>query len=216
MRIVALLTVLVLCPAAAMASPQGDAAEARRYRTCLAKAHSTPSAAYEEALAWQSEGGGAPALHCVAMALLGLRAYADGAEKLEALAYSPDISSPELADAALIQAGEAWLQAGRPADAVRVLDRALQHQPGNVPALINRARALRALGKVQAAGKDLDAVLNVQPHNALALRLRAALRLSTRDLAGAQRDIDAALASEPDNIESLVLRGQIREALRTR
>ncbi len=215
MRMMAFIAALAIAPLAAAASPQGDAEQARHYRTCLAKAHSTPSAAYEEALIWQNEGGGAPALHCVAMALLGLRAYADGAEKLEALAYSPDISSQQLANAALVQAGEAWLQAGRPKDALRTLDQALQHDRGNVPALINHARALRALGKPQAASKDLDVVLKLQPQNLLARRLRAAVRLDSKDLQGAQADIDAALAVEPDNIDVLVLRGQIREAIRT-
>ena len=215
MRFLALLAALILSPAMVAASAQGDAAQAQRYRVCLAKAHSTPSKAYEQALIWQNEGGGAPALHCVAMALLGMRAYADGAEKLEALAYSPDISSAALAKAALIQSGEAWLQAGRPEDALRAFNRALQHDNSNVQALIGHARTLMALGKPQTARGDLDVVLKKQPENVLARRLRAAVRLQMKDFKGAQQDVDAALASEPDNVETLVLRGQIREAMRT-
>jgi len=186
----------------------------QRYRVCLAKAHSTPSAAYEDAIIWKNEGGAGPARHCIAMALLGMGAYAEGAQKLESLAYAPDIGDENLRTQALIQSGEAWLQAHKPREALRVLDRALERNPGNVLAHTKRARALMALEKPIEAHTDLDAAIRAYPKDALALRLRAAVLLYENDLSGAQKDIEAALAVEPDNVEALLVRGQIREAKR--
>ncbi len=188
--------------------------ESQRYRVCLAKAHSTPSAAYEDAIIWKNEGGAGPARHCIAMALLGLGAYAEGAQKLESLAYAPDIGDESLRTQALIQSGEAWLQAHKPREALRVLDRALERDPQNAEAHTKRARALMAMERPIEAHMDLDAAIRAQPQNALALRLRAAVLLFKKDLDGAQKDIEAALALEPENVEALLVRGQIREAKR--
>ena len=208
--IVLLLLGLVLIPTDAYSRVD----ESQRYRICLAKAHSQPSEAYEDAIIWKNEGGAGPARHCLAMALLGLGAYAEGADKLEALAYAPDIGDESLRTQALVQSGEAWLQAHKPKEALRVLDRALERDPSNVPAHTKRARALMAMERPIEAHTDLDAAIRVQPADALALRLRAAVLLYEKDLLGAQKDIEAALAIEPDNVEALLVRGQIREARR--
>ncbi len=212
-RLLALVLLLSGSPFPAM-SANNSPDEGLRYRTCLALAHSTPSKAYEDALIWQNEGGAAPARHCVAMALLGLRDYIHAAEKLEALAYAPDAGDDALRASALGQSGEAWLQANRPEEALRVLSRALDIEINNADFLTNRARALMALDQPVAAHADLDAAIKLHPDNALSLRLRAAVLLFENDLIRAQDDINAALAFEPANVDSLLVRGQIREAMR--
>ncbi|PHS29397.1 MAG: hypothetical protein COA85_00645 [Robiginitomaculum sp.] len=214
MRSIFVIVLLLLGIALTPTNAHSSTDESQRYRTCLAKAHSRPSAAYEDAVIWKNEGGAGPARHCLAMALLGMRAYAEGADKLESLAYAPDIGDEGLRTPALIQSGEAWLQASRPEDALRVLTRALDRDPNNAEAHTKRARALMALEKPIEAHTDLDAAIRAQPDDALALRLRAAVLLYENDLSGAQKDIEAALSTEPNNVEALLVRGQIREAKR--
>lgn len=214
MRSVFVSVFLWLGPMAVVTSAQAPVDESLHYRTCLAKAHSTPSKAYEDALIWQNEGGAAPARHCVAMALLGLRDYANAAEKLEALAYAPDIGDDALRTEALGQSGEAWLQANMPKEALRVLTRALDIEKNNAGLHTNRARALMALEQPGAAHADLDTALDLRPDDALSLRLRAAVLLFENDLQNAKNDIEAALMHDPTSVEALLVRGQIREALR--
>ena len=43
-------------------------------------------AAFEQALNWQDQGGGAPAKHCAAAALVAMKQFKEGATRLEALA----------------------------------------------------------------------------------------------------------------------------------
>jgi tetratricopeptide (TPR) repeat protein len=212
-RVMALLFVFFGSAGFSFGAPD-QPAEAARYNTCLAKAYSSPSVAYEDALIWQNEGGAGPARHCAAMALLGLGDYADAAQKLEDLAYAPDIGSFTLATQVLIQSGEAWLQADKPQDAVRVLSLALKHENDNDGIYTNRARALVALGNTSAAHADLDTALRLNPKNALALRLRAAVLLKEKNLNRARSDIESALRYAPNDVEALLVRGQIREAQR--
>jgi tetratricopeptide (TPR) repeat protein len=195
---------------------EASTSDAQRYKICLSKAYSTPSAAYEDATIWRKEGGAGPARHCLAMALLGLRAYEEAAAQLEALAYAPDIGDEDLRIEVLEQSGEAWLQASKPEDALRVLSRALENDKTNAAVYTNRARAFMALENINAAKADLDTALRLHPDNALALRLRATVLLTQNDLGGAHRDIEAALRKEPANVDALLVRGQVREAQRLR
>lgn len=48
---------------------------AREYAACMAIARSNPRAAHESALAWRKKGGGNAAIHCIAVALLGMGQY---------------------------------------------------------------------------------------------------------------------------------------------
>src|SRR5262249_25716774 len=57
--------------------------EADHYERCMAEARQNPSAAWDEALAWHDTGGGHPAEHCAAVALIGLKQYAEAARRLE-------------------------------------------------------------------------------------------------------------------------------------
>src|SRR3954470_19611369 len=55
------------------------AGEKLRYDNCLALAGLNPAAAFGAATKWAGERGGAPAEHCAAVALVGLKRYADAA-----------------------------------------------------------------------------------------------------------------------------------------
>src|ERR1700761_3909256 len=72
-------------PRAQSALPPAPMPDAQRYERCLDLAHSDPQRAFAEADAWRNLGGGFPAQHCAAVALVGLKKYPEAATQLEAL-----------------------------------------------------------------------------------------------------------------------------------
>src|SRR5450755_4658977 len=60
--------------------------QAQQYNDCMTLARRVPAQAYESAMAWQKQGGGAAAGHCAAVALIGLGNYKPAAQSLEKLA----------------------------------------------------------------------------------------------------------------------------------
>jgi len=78
-----------------LAAPPGPAkpgplraadADAETYAKCMKLAQDDPAAAKKLAQGWQERGGAHPAQHCLAVSLIGLRQYKDGAGRLEKLA----------------------------------------------------------------------------------------------------------------------------------
>ena len=65
--------------------PTEDARQAAVYDGCIRKAQSDPDAAYADAIAWHRLGGGLPARHCAAVALVGRRQFDEAAARLETL-----------------------------------------------------------------------------------------------------------------------------------
>src|SRR5437763_12418672 len=81
------LAVALFCLAAGTAAAQRSASvEAATYEQCMGLARSNPAEGWEKALAWRGDGGGHPAEHCAALALIGLRQYAEAGKRLEKLA----------------------------------------------------------------------------------------------------------------------------------
>ncbi len=195
-------------------APTSVLAQAERYEKCMALVKQQPLAAYEEALAWQSEEGGAPARHCVASAILGLGDLQRGAERLENLGYAPDIKSNDLRVAIFAQAAEAFLQLGDNSRALKAVDAGLNLQPGNTELQLARARALGAEGQTDAALTVLDILLAAKPDNVMALMLRASSLIELKRLDEAGRDIRRARKLDPKNVDVLLVRGQWREAMR--
>ena len=66
-----------------------DIVGSRNYEACIALAMQDPDSAFERALAWRDLGGGAPARHCVAVALYSLGHFGDAAMGREDLAKGP-------------------------------------------------------------------------------------------------------------------------------
>src|ERR687895_1593304 len=66
--------------------PAGVSPEGARYERCLEQAVKSPGDAFEEALAWQSQGGAEAARHCAAVALLYNSQPEAAASRLEQLA----------------------------------------------------------------------------------------------------------------------------------
>jgi tetratricopeptide (TPR) repeat protein len=189
---------------------QFDIAREQKYQDCMAQAQRVPDDGYEAALAWEGQGGGDPARHCAAVALIGLGKYREAAAQLESLGAALAEQQPQLAAQAFAQAGQAWSMAG---DTKRALDDAaagLKLAPEDVDLLLDRAIAYATLGDFASAITDLDKAQTLAPTRADILVYRASARRLTNDLAKARTDADAALALDPKNAEALLERGNIR------
>jgi len=184
----------------------------REYATCVALAKARPEAGWEEALAWQSLGGGEAARHCAAIALIGLGKHDEAAERLEKLA-NESVRSEMTRAGMLEQAGQAWLLAGKVDRADAALRAALVLAPGHPDILLDRAVVLAQVHQYKEAAEILSEVLSRQPNRVEAFALRASARRYQDDLKGAEADVGRALELDPGYPEALVERGIIRRLL---
>ena len=212
---------LLFAAAASVACTSMAFAQARdhdRYEACLSGVEANPDAAYEEALAWRFEGGGWPARHCVARALIALGEEAEGAFRLQALAEAPDGGPAAMKVLYLAEAGEAWMSSGHPEEARRVYSRAVEFSPQSAPLWLGRARAAAEMGEWAAVEADAAQAISHEPQNFEGWRTRAQARLELCDLDAAEADMQRALSlttTDEETVSVLLIRGHINEAQRT-
>ena len=188
--------------------------ESQRLSDCLTLIEDDAEAAYEDSLAWLYEGNRPGARFCNASALIALDHPEDAALKLEALANAPDGGSLEDRAVYLSKAGNAWLLAGFPDEAIVALNNALLLSDEDPSIYLDRARAYLLLEDWAKGETDLDEVLKRQPGEFDAWFLRAQARYRQDRYEEALADIDQARTLNSENIDVLVLRGQIRETRR--
>ncbi len=208
--IASLAALALLAPLSGAQAEPFDFARQQEYDDCMTLARRVPADGYESALAWESQGGGDPARHCAAVALIGLGKFAEAGERLESLASGMAEKRPELAAGAFAQAGQAWTMAGETRRSLDAAAAGLKLAPEDVDLLLDRAIAYATLGEFEAAVADLNRSQALAPERADVLIYRASAWRFLDDLAKARADIDAALALEPENAEALLERGNIR------
>lgn len=103
--------------------------------------------------------------------------------------------------------GEQMLKAGRYAEAIQSLDRAVAADKNLVNAYLFRARANTALNQPAAALRDYTKVIELQPDNAGALVERAALHARVSDYQAVLADCGEALRRDPKLTYAYTLRG---------
>lgn len=145
------------------------------------------------------------------MALIGLKRYAEAAQRLEAMAGAMMTSNPNLRADALEQACQAWLLAGKPTEAKAAIDAALAFKHDDPDLLIDRAQTFAEADKYWDAIDDLNRVIEQAPHRADALIFRAsAYRRVPDGIDLALQDVEQALKLTPDAPAGLLERGNIR------
>ncbi|MEM9939503.1 MAG: tetratricopeptide repeat protein [Pseudomonadota bacterium] len=205
---------LLILPLAQSALIENARDEQVRLETCIENAETDALVAYEDSLAWLSNGNRPKARYCNAVALIALEEYEEGAARLEALATAPDAVNLEDRALYMAQAGNAWLTANYPDAAIRALDDAIKMRSSDPELYKDRGSAHIALEQWLQAIDDLNAALDLVPGDAETLAMRARANLGFEQLRDAQSDIEAAIVIDPSNIDFLVLRGDIREAIR--
>lgn len=194
----------------ATAAPRSAEADAAAYERCMTLAREKPEAGRKQAQEWDGQGGGHPAEHCFAVALIGLRQYKEAAGRLESLGQSM-VRAPESLRAEVFdQAWQAWMLAGDPARAYEAAGLALRLRPDDTDLLLDRAEAAGAAGWYDKAAADLDRVLAADPSRVEALIYRAAANRALDRLDPALDDITEALKLAPDSVPALLERGNIR------
>ena len=197
-------------PAPQSALPPAPLPDSQHYERCLSEAHADPQHGYDDAASWRNLGGGFPAQHCMAVALIGLHKYDQAATQLESLANAMMMADPAMRADALEQAGQAWLLANKPNEAKVAFDSSLAFRPNDPELLIDRAEAFAMGGKFFDAIDDLNRVLDKTPNrvDALVYRASAYRQLGSLDLA--LDDAERALRLDPDSVPGLLERGNIR------
>jgi len=184
--------------------------ESQQYRDCIKLAQLKPEEGFESAIAWRDLGGGEPARHCVAVALISLGKYEEAATRLDALAKD-STAGPGVVAGMLAQAGQAWMMADNLEFAWRDQSRAIELVPNNPQLWVDRAMALGLAGQYWEAIDDLNAALDLQPDYTEALIYRASAwrLLESYDLA--MTDIQQVLNREPQNVQALFERGKLHQ-----
>lgn len=179
------------------------------YETCLDQVATDPWGAAKAAEAWQTSGGEG-AIHCLALAVIGMGEPERGAALLEQLAATSQ--APAVVRAAIFgQANQAWLMAVEPARAWDAATRAIDLSPHDPDLLIERATAGAALDRYQDSIADLTAALALDPSRTDALVQRSAAWRHLDQLDRAQTSLELALSQDPDNPEALLERGILRQ-----
>jgi tetratricopeptide (TPR) repeat protein len=212
--LIALLGMLIQVPALAQQVNDETNNFDARHKQCLERIADDEELAYEEALIWQSQGGGRRARHCVAMALFALGHADEAAYRLEKLARAPDGGSPQMRVDFYAESADLWLKADLPHKAYFAATSGLKLSRSDADLRILRARAYAAMERWLDAKIDLSSVLAFEPDNAEALRYRADIYRRQGDLKAAMTDIERAIVLDGKNIDTLLVRGEINEALR--
>ncbi len=196
---------------AASAQTVGGEQQAAMYDACLTQADSEPKAAYEAALDWYKAGGGLPARHCAAVALLGLDAYEEAAARLEKLAGEVPDARIDLRLGLIAQAAQGWMMSGRAERAAQLLSLVINVRSDDPQLRADRAVAWMSLGDHWAAIDDLDLALQRAPEDVELLLYRAAAYryLGVPDLA--RDDVTRALAVDPNHPGAWLERGILDE-----
>lgn len=176
-----------------------------RYAACIEVAARDPARSLQLAYGWLAEGGGVPARHCLAVAQMRARHHEAALKSYEAAGIASEDARDGQAVALWRQAAEAAMIAGRPADAVRFLSRALGRPGGlelspraEADLRLARAEALVDSGKPADAMADLDAATAAAPDSVTGWLLKATLHRRQGELPAAEAALLKAAALAPD------------------
>ncbi len=175
----------------------------------MALARSNPEKAIGVAAAWERAGGEEGARHCSAVALLNTGAYEEAARRLESLAATSRRPGKTLKAELLAQAGQAWLIAGKTAEALSAQTRALDLAGPQFELLIDRAITHASIGEYWEAIDDLNRAVDQDATRVDALVFRATAWRKLKNFDLAQDDISRAVDLAPDNVDALLERGNI-------
>lgn len=161
---------------------------------------------------WASEGGGAPAQHCLAIADLAAGYPKLAAIRLRDLAERSDAGDETTRARVLAQSALAWLEGGEIREAEAAADAARVHAPALAELEFVAAKIYAADRRWQAAAGAITAAEEKGVTSVDGYLIRAnAFRALGRDEDAAD-DVVAALSIDPLNIEALTLRGELQQA----
>lgn len=198
--------------------------EQAQYAECLELAERNPPVARRKAIDWQTNGGGIPAQHCLALAYAHAGDHASSADELAQMAVAFK-QAKKLKDGTLepydaqllseiyMQAGNAWLLAEQNSRAYQAFSQGLVENPVESslrPDLfIDRARASAAASDYDTALADLKAAQAITPKRVDLLVLMATAYRALEQYEAAEPLLEQALSIAPYHEEGLLERGNL-------
>jgi len=187
-------------------------ATAGPYDDCVALVGADPARAEAEAQRWAQAGGGSPARHCRALALLALGAGRRAAELMVAIAADDRTLPDEVRSEVLVEAGGIFLGLGELGLGRDMASRALLLAREPRAALTLSARLKAAQGDWRGAVNDLDGALARGEPDAGLLVLRASARLHLGERVAARADLLWATEIAPELAAVWLERGALEAA----
>jgi tetratricopeptide (TPR) repeat protein len=181
------------------------------YEDCLERVMNNIPDGRRYAQIWRGDGGGALALHCLAIADLAAGFPRLAAARLVELSERADAGDAEARAAILAQAAEAFLAAGETSEADGAIQAAFRLTPDGVDLQLVAAAVHAAAGRHQAT---INAVTAAEAGGATTSKgfvLRGRARFALADYRAAADDVIAALRLDPVNVDALVLRGDLAQ-----
>ena len=108
--------------------------------------------------------------------------------------------------------GNAYCDLERFSEALESYNRAVESDPDNFGARINRGVFFLRRGDHAAALKDLDRAVELNPDNALAYSNRGETHFALRNYPRALKDLNRAIQLDPQNVQTLATRGHVHLA----
>jgi tetratricopeptide (TPR) repeat protein len=183
-----------------------------RYADCVRTITDDVDAGRRAAEAWASEGGGAPALHCLAVSDLASGLPKLAAVRLTEISERRDAGDRDARARLLAEAALAWIDARDLVQAEASVDAAKRMSPSLAELDFVAAKVFAAGGKWQAAFDAVTAAeqAGLKAPETYVIRARANRALG-KDM-DAANDVVAALTLDPYYIDALTLRGELQQA----
>ena len=205
----------LLAAAPALAAPS----DPTRYAACIQLSAKDPARALQMAHGWRLEGGGVAARHCLAVAQMRAGHHEAALKSYEAAGMaSEDAHDPQTVPL-WRQAAEAAMIAGKPADALRFLTRALARPAGSelspraeADLLTLRAEVQVELGQTGPALADLTRATELSPEFFMPWLLKATLARRSGDLAMAEAALVKAADLAPQSADVELEAGNLAAA----
>ena len=192
----------------AMTAMVSASPETRSYEECTGRIEQDPAAGLDYAEAWRVEGGGDPALHCQAIAMLASGQGTRAGQILTGLA-DRQIADAGVAAKLYIQAAEAFMAVGQKDEAYAALKSAYAHA-ADTPEVHMSAAAIYATGEEwDGVILTIKALERFVPLSADAYILRGRAYFSKGELEKAASETSAALKIDPYLVDAIVLRGDL-------
>ena len=192
------------------------------YKECTALASSNPTMALGKAEEWLKIDDSVAAHHCRAMALYGLKRFADAAAELDGVRIKIDPGDIAIRTYVTRQASRAWVEAGKPENAINVItqqvnemtlgrgDNATQAKL-TTELLLDRSRIRVEYGQLGEAVQDLDQAISLSPGSEAVLVQRAKIFAQLGDTSLAQQDLQVVLRMNPKQQEAIGLMRVLRD-----
>lgn len=188
-------------------------ADAARYAACMAKIDVSAKDAFDDADSWVALGGGEPAKHCAAAALLKMGFATEAAERLQEMARQSRQDDDTRAGI-LEQAARAWIEAKNWDAANAAQSAAIQLSPKSADLWLGRARIRARAQNYGLTVDDATEALKLTPRNVEALVTRGSAYRFLDALDLALQDLDAAVKIAPADPAARLERGIVHRLMK--